>query len=109
MSARHPCQTCGNELCLSHCVYCGEPVDVAPHSPTCPEETGIYPVRPQDVECHGGCGCITGLRCAQCDAELKVGDSYAYLPIHVPAFEVVAARTVVVACLGCAAAGPVEE
>lgn len=105
------CTVCGTEPCYVHCVYCDEPVGCdaftesgVPHSPVCPTVTGLYPVRDRDVQCPGGCGCRTGMRCFECETELEVGDLYAHLTIRdgeIP--------TVVVVCLGCAAAGIITD
>lgn len=69
------------------CVYCGRdvmPPTSASHADDCPSNTGLYPVRLEDVQKRCLCGehvCDIGLRCGECSGELKVGDHYAHLPI----------------------------
>lgn len=70
------------------CVYCGQdvmPPMNLPHAEDCPSNTGIYPVRPEDVACRCPCGAVShdaGLVCGQCQSVLDVGDHFAHQSIE---------------------------
>ena len=56
------------------CVYCGadcidyDTIEV-PHATDCPERTGLYPVRQQEIEPHG-------FACVDCSEPFALGDFY---------------------------------
>lgn len=60
-------------------MYCGAPWpdEVLPidHLPTCPSVTGLWPVRPEDVEPHG-------FHCAECCAPFVAGDFYVQVALE---------------------------
>lgn len=94
------------------CVYCNQdvmPPISADHADDCPSNTGIFPVLERDVKCKCPCGQVShegGLMCGICQAELKVGDSYAHQAISPgdPHLGRIAGAAVgLIVCLFCAA------
>lgn len=83
----------GSEDPSRYCAFCGvdcyaDPpeaqiyADDVEHAPDCPSVTGLFPVREDDVYQPGppcdNCGHrnYIGMNCAECNAEINVGDHY---------------------------------
>jgi hypothetical protein len=95
-----------------YCVYCKADcyADEPEHAEDCPSTTGVYPVREGDFgpKCiHCGKGAHGPMCCAECEAELGLGDHYMHREVDpgdpddpnpftgAPTYEVI--------CMGCAA------
>ena len=94
------------------CVYCDADcyMPEPEHAEGCPSSTGVFPVREDDVLCHGCKKTYLGMRCSDCETEFKVGEHYTHRQVgeapslmggeDCPVYELV--------CLGCAAQEAVQ-
>lgn len=89
--ADHPqavpwCLACGDENCLTHCIYCAADcsLDVPAHLPHCPSSLHMWPACPDMV-------------CARCSGD--IGPYYA----HQSTSDTPGDTTVLMVCLGCSA------
>lgn len=75
------------------CIWCGVDcyVEDPPHAPSCPQATGLYPVRAADLK-------PNGMRCIDCSTPFEIGEYYIQRPTDTEdVYEII--------CVGCGASG----
>ena len=90
-----------------YCVYCEADCyeDETQHAEDCPTNTGVFPVRRQDLAPHcPECGWNAGMLCMDCEQPLEIGDFYMHREVVAGDGESMATAPVYeVICVGCMA------